>query len=150
MPVDGQTAGDRHCRAAVAEVWFGPGTRAITSYSMSNLVISILANLITIGLVAFAVFLFGWLKRRRMLLHFFTGQTTLLPGSNRFLVYLSATERSGSPGGFVSILELTEARNLQELFVSLVPGPSGNPGLFRSFMVSGLEYEIAPVREGQK
>lgn len=117
---------------------------------MTNFLTSVLANIITICLVVLTVYLLGWLRGRRMLLRFFTGQSTLLPGRNKFAIYLSSLECRPSPGGFASIWELTEAWKLKELFVSLLPGPSGNPGLFRDFMVSGLDCEIIPVREGEQ
>src|SRR5438876_621979 len=108
--------------------------------TMMSFLISILANLATIVVVALVIYLFGWVKHRRMLLNFFTGRSSLLPGGNPFLIYISTLNRS--PGGLSSVWEFTEARNLQDLFFSLVPGPSGNPGLFRDFMVSGVDCEI--------
>ena len=113
---------------------------------MVDFLTSILANVATLALAGLVIYLVGWIKRRRMLLRFFTGQSSLLPSCNRFLIHISTLNRS--PGGLSSVWEFTEARNLQDLFFSLVPGPSGNPGLFRDFMVSGLECEIQAVREG--
>lgn len=113
---------------------------------MMNFLISIFANLATMGLVALLIYLLGWFGRRRMLLRFFTGHSSLSPGSDRMIIHISTLNLA--PEGLCSIWEFEEARNLQDLFLSLVPGPSGKPGLFRDFMVSGLGCEIKAVREG--
>jgi hypothetical protein len=112
---------------------------------VSNIVSSILGNLVTIPIVALIFYIIGWLTRRGKLLLFFTGQSRLSPRKNPFTIYLSSVERPPSPGRHYSIWEVTEARNLQNLFESFIPGPTGNAGLFRAFKIIGWDCEIVPA-----
>lgn len=109
--------------------------------------VSVLANLATLVLVAGVIYLFGWASRRRKLLRFFLGRGYLSGPTDPFRIYLSGLEIRHSPGAFASIWEYSEARDVCTLFDSLIPGPSGNPGLFRTFKLAGVDYEIKPVRE---
>jgi len=113
-----------------------------TSLAEGFMIVSLAANFLTMLIVASGYLLIGWFWRRRDFLAFFTGNKSLSREKNQFMIYLSGIKWQGSPCGVLSIWELTEAHDLRELFYSLIPGPSGNAGFFRSFYLTGLDCEI--------
>ena len=118
----------------------------LVRWSPTGFTSSLLANVVILVWIAGGGYLLSWLGGRRRFLRFFIGQDFLVPRSTQFVIYISTGENT--PGGVASVWELTEVRNLYELFFSLVPGASGGPGLFRDCLASGLECDIKPVREG--
>ena len=97
----------------------------------------ITANLLTLALGV----VLGWLWHitlgRKKLMQFFG-----LTKDQTLRIFIGNLGAPNAPDGLVAFEETSEARNLEGLFKSLIPGLSEQPGLFRFLQVADADVKV--------
>jgi len=106
---------------------------------IEDLGIGVLANIITAFLTLTIALLWFVFVGRRKLLRFFGIQKT-----KQLRIYTGHIKQEGIPLGVVGFEEISEAKNLERLFRSTVPGQSG---LFRFLQLTDIDVEVLPARQ---
>ncbi len=104
---------------------------------MSSILRGIVANLLTLGLCAILAWVWHVTMGRRKLMQFFG-----LSKDRTMRIFIGNLAAGNAPEGLVAFEETSEARNLQGLFKSLIPGLSQQPGLFRFLGTTDPDVEV--------
>jgi hypothetical protein len=107
-------------------------TSAIWSNLLANLITLVLT--ILVGLLCYRFF------GRRALVNFFGVR------QKKYLrIYTGNIGNQDAPMGFVGYEEFNEAKNLESLFKSVIPGLGDQPGLLRFLQLSDVHTEVLPA-----
>jgi hypothetical protein len=101
---------------------------------------NILANIITVALTILAGFLWYRVFGRRALTSFFGVQQ-----KKHLRIYTGHISHTNVPMGLVGFEEFNEAKNLEGLFKSVIPGLGDQPGLLRFLQLTDVRTEILPA-----
>ena len=102
--------------------------------------INVLANLITVAITLVAGWLFYRCFGRRKLMSFFGVEREKI-----LRIYVGNVQNENAPKGFVGFEEINEAKNLEGLFKSVIPGLAEQPGLLKFLQVSDVQTTILPA-----
>jgi hypothetical protein len=112
---------------------------------MSEISINILANLITVVVLLVLGWLFYVFFGRRKLMSFFGVEREKI-----LRIYVGSVSNPNAPKGFVGFEEISEAKNLEGLFKSVIPGLADQPGLLKFLQVSDIQTTILPAAPNSK
>ena len=99
----------------------------------------LLTNIVTLILtLLIAWFLYAAFGRRSLLKFFGVEQGRVLR------IYVGHVPFPSVPKGFVGFEEISEAKNIEALFKSVIPGLGEQPGLLKFLQVADIETEILP------
>jgi len=107
---------------------------------MFEFLINVLANLITIVITVVAGWLFYRCFGRRQLMSFFGVDREKI-----LRIYVGSVSNPIAPKGFVGFEEINEAKNLEGLFKSVIPGLADQPGLLKFLQVSDIQTIVLPA-----
>jgi hypothetical protein len=102
--------------------------------------INVLANLITIAITLVVCWLFYRCFGRRQLMSFFGVEREKI-----LRIYVGSVRNENALKGFVGFEEINEAKNLEALFKSVIPGLGEQPGLLKFLQVADIQTEILPA-----
>jgi hypothetical protein len=108
-------------------------------WNASEIWTGLLTNIITLVLTILIAWLLYASFGRRSLLKFFGVEETKL-----LRIYVGHVSVSSVPKGFVGFEEITEAKNIESLFKSVIPGLGDQPGLLKFLQVADIKTEILP------
>jgi hypothetical protein len=112
---------------------------------MNEIGINILANLITVVVLLVMGWFFYVLFGRRKLMSFFGVEREKI-----LRIYVGSVSNPNAPKGFVGFEEISEAKNLEALFKSVIPGLADQPGLLKFLQVSDIQTIILPAAPDSK
>jgi len=112
---------------------------------MSEICINIFANLITVVVLLVIGWLFYISFGRRKLMKFFGVEREKI-----LQIYVGTVSNPNAPKGFVGFEEISEAKNLEGLFKSVIPGLADQPGLLKFLQVSDIQTAILPAALNSK
>jgi hypothetical protein len=112
---------------------------------VSNICSGLIANFLTLLLTFLIAWLLYAILGRRSLLKFFGVVEA------KFLrIYIGHVPNSNVPRGFVGFEEISEAKNIEALFKSVIPGLENQPGVLRFLQVADIKTEILPGEKDHK
>jgi hypothetical protein len=99
----------------------------------------VLANLVTLALTALVALFLYLVLGRRALLRFFG-----VDRRRNLRIYVGHVAHPNVPKGYVGFEEVSEAKNLEALFKSVIPGLSDQSGVLRFLQIADIQTEILP------
>jgi hypothetical protein len=108
-------------------------------WNMSEIWNGLLTNIITLILTLLIAWLLYASFGRRGLLKFFGVEEGKL-----LRIYVGHIPVPSVPKGFVGFEEITEAKNIEALLKSVIPGLGDQPGLLKFLQVADIKTEILP------
>jgi len=109
---------------------------------MRDILIGIPANFLTLVLTFLVAWLFYVFAGRRRLMNFFG-----LREEKILRIFIGHVPQSGIPQGLVGFEESSEARNLEDLFKSFIPGLSEQPGFLKYLQIADIDVKVLPAKK---
>lgn len=110
---------------------------------MCDILKGITANLLTLAIVILIAWSWHVTAGRLKLMRFFG-----LAKDKTLRIFIGNLGAPNAPEGLVAFEESSEARNLEGLFRSLIPGLGAQPGLFRFLQVGDADVKVMRGRPG--
>jgi len=133
-----------------SEITLGVGLAAIafgvpllfSEINRMDILLGVIANFVTLAITVAAALIFYVFAGRRSLLRFFGIERS------KSLRIFTGHIPGNSPQGLIGFEEAGEARNLEGLFRSVIPGLSSQPGLLQFVQLADIDVQVLPGRKG--